>query len=221
MKQILLTLFIGILLISLVSAIDPVFQVNKEFDLKRACSDNGFFCGNDFTCNITLISPDGTLITNNTIMTDQISFRNITVTQVQNDELGIIKAIEGCNNVTLAGLDTFDIFITADGKPFQQFPIQFVVIILSLILVGVGLIQGRLRMFKHIGSMLMLIMGVITLFPGYSFINWTTLMGKGMGFGLIGLGMFFLIEDAFSRDEQDEHFEQKHKGGGEDDFEES
>ena len=212
---------------TLVVAVDPIFQVNKEFDLKRACSDNGFFCGSDFTCNITLISPEGTLIINNTIMTNQISFRNITITQIQNNELGIMKAIEGCNNETLAGLDTFDIFITADGKPLQQFPIQFVVIILSLALVSIGLIQERLRMFKHIGSMIMIVIGVITLYPGYSFINWTTLMGKSIGFGLLGIGFYFLINEAFSRTKQVEHFGQEgdeqedlfdNEGGGEDDF---
>ncbi len=63
------------------------------------------------------------------------------------------------------------------------------------------------------GSMVIIVMGIITLFPGYSFINWTTLLGKALGFGLIGVGAYFLIDDAFSRDEQEVHFKVR---GGED-----
>ena len=53
----------------------------------------------------------------------------------------------------------------------------------------------------------MMIMGVITIYPGYSFINYTTLLGKGLGFILIGLGFYFLIEDSFSRNKQEDRFE--------------
>lgn len=188
---------------------DPTFQFNKKFDLKRMCSDGGFFCGSDFKCNITLIYPDGRLIINNQRMTDQVSFRNITVLQSQNNQLGFIKAIESCNNVSNAGSETFDVAITADGKKFQVFPIEFVVIIIGLVMVGVGLIVDRLRLFKHLGSIIVMIMGVVTLYPGYSFINYSTLTGKVIGFVFIGLGFYFMIEDSFSRDKQEETYDQQ------------
>lgn len=188
---------------------EEVFQFNKEFDLKRACFDNGFFCGSSFECNITLIYPDGTLLKNNVDMTNSGSYANITISQSENNQLGIIEAIESCNNVSNGGPDTFDIEITANGLPSQVFPVQFFAVILGFVMVLVGSTQEKLRMFKHVGSLTLMVMGVVTLYPGYSFINWTTLMGKTLGFGFIGIGFYFLIEDSFSRNIQDETFNQK------------
>ena len=231
MKKLMAFLFIGIFFVSLVGAEqEQTFQFNKEFDLKRGCSNAGFFCDSSFVCNITLIYPDGSLLKNNVIMGDFTSYRNVTINQTENNQLGFIKAIEVCNNGTWAGDETFNIVVTADGKKCQNFPIHFVVIIIGLVLMGTGAMIEKLKMFKSMGSMVIIIMGVITLFPGYSFINWTTLMGKAIGFGLLGMGFYFLINDAFSRNEQAENFEQKDnqgedlfdtERGGEDDIEQS
>ncbi len=98
--------------------------------------------------------------------------------------------------------------VTADGKDGQTFPTQFVIIILGLAFIIIGALEERLKLFQIIGSMVIIIMGILTLYPGYSFINWTTLFGKTLGFGLIGLGCYFLIEHSFSRDEQAPYFEQ-------------
>ncbi len=213
MKNKLYIILTSIILINLmlVSAIeDPTFQHNNAFDLKRGCSDLGFFCDSSFNCNITLIYPDGTILRDNQLMTDATSYRNITIVQSENNQLGFIKAIQSCNNGTSAGLETFDIAITADGKKFQVFPTQFPVILLGFLFIILGIVttNERLRLFKHIGSLILLVMGVVTLYPGYSFINWSNLMGKSIGFSLIALGFYFLIEDSFSRSEQSERFQQ-------------
>ncbi len=213
MKKIMIAFVLVLVLSSFVHA--QIFQVNKDYDLKRACSNGGFFCENDFTCNITIINPDGTLVTNNSPMTFQPTFFNISILAANNTQLGFGEAINGCNNVTKAGIEVFTIEFTADGKPFQQFPIQFVIIILGLLLIATGSMVEKLKLFKSIGSMGMMTMGVLTLFPGYSFINWTTLMGKVIGFSLIGIGSYFLINDSFSRNKQEEYFTQE----GEDDEE--
>lgn len=186
---------------------NPSFQFNTEFDLKRPCFDNGFFCSADFVCNVTLLYPDGTLLVNNSIMTNQGSFRNITIPQIDNNQLGFVTGIESCSNTTLGGPDTFTIEITGDGNEFLQFPHQFTFIIFALLMIGIGMVNDRLRMFKHLGSMLMMVLGVLTLFPGYSFINYSNLLGLSLGTILIGLGFYFLIEDSFSRNKQEDRFE--------------
>ncbi len=217
-NKILASLFLLLILVTTVTAQQtleeqiPSFQFNTEFDLKRACFDNGFFCSSVFTCNITLISPDGQVLVNNQVMTNQGSYRNITVSQISNDQLGFIQGIESCSNSTSAGPDTFTVAITGDGKPFQIFPQQFFIIILSFAMIVIGLAQEKLRMFKHMGAILMMIMGVITIYPGYSFINYTTLLGKGLGFILVGLGFYFLIEDSFSRNKQGDGFDSQPQG---------
>ena len=215
MNKLFLFLFISVLLVTTVNAQEvlteqiPAFQFNKEFDLKASCFDNGFFCDNSFVCNMTLVYPDGSLLIDNAIMTNQNSYRNITVSQSLNNQLGFATGIESCNNGTVAGSDSFIFAITGDGKPYRQFPHQFVIIIFSFLLVTVGLIKERFRLFKHAGSILMMIMGTLTLYPGYAFINYSTLMGKGIGFILIGLGFYFLIEDSFSRGKQGEGYDQE------------
>jgi hypothetical protein len=201
-------LFFFIFLIGSVSAVDPTFQVNKQFDLKRTCSNQGFFCDGDFDCNITISYPNGTAFINNSPMTNDVSYRNITITQAQNRELGILKAIHSCNNGTDAGLETFDIFITADGREFKDFPNQFFIILLGVGFVVLGSLVDKLRLFKYLGGVLFMVMGVLTLYPGFNFINWSTLMGKAFGFILIGMGFYFLIEDSFSRSKQAEHPDQ-------------
>lgn len=209
------TLFLSLLLLtsfSFVAAVeDPTFQVNTGFDLKRTCDNFGFFCDITVDCNITILKPNGELMINDVNMTFNTTFRNVTVTNLQNDKLGFAKATMGCANATNGGIDTFDVAITADGKPWSQFPQQFFIIILGFAFITLGLAKERLRMFKYLGSMVFMVMGVVTLFPGYAFINWTTLTGQVLGYGLIGLGFFFLIEDVFGRDEQDERFTQENQ----------
>lgn len=187
----------------------PSFEFNTQFDLKRACFDRGFFCDSAFVCNLTITKSDGTLMVDNQLMTRTGSYYNFTVDQGNNSRLGNSNAIMSCNNVSDGGPDTFVVQITGDGNPYRVFPQQFVIIGLAILMVFIGLINDRLRMFKHVGSILMMVMGVLTLFPGYSFINWTTLMGQSLGIILIGAGFYFLIEDSFSRDEQEDTYESK------------
>jgi hypothetical protein len=198
----------GMFLVSFVTAEeDPTFQFNTDFDLKRGCSVSGFFCGPSFTCNITLVYPDSSLLRDNVLMGDQGSYRNISIPSVENNQLGFMRAIQSCNNGSNAGFDAFDVAITADGRKFQVFPTQFVIIILGFLLVGAGFITDRMRLLKIAGSMLLMVMGVLTIYPGYSFMNYSNLMGWGLGVIIIGIGAYFLLEGSFSRDNQDEHFD--------------
>jgi len=117
MRKILLFLIIGMFLFPMVlAAQEPTFQVNKQFDLKRGCSINGFFCNSGFICNATLIYPDGNIMRDNVPMTHTNTYKNITITQEQNDQLGFVTTLISCNNGTWAGQEEFDIAITADGR---------------------------------------------------------------------------------------------------------
>lgn len=212
-KQLFFIFLIVFLAVPIVAASDPTFQFNKAFDLKRACSDRGFFCDNNFVCNISIIYPDGNTLVNNQRMTNNESFRNISINQGANNQLGFLEAIQSCNNGTTAGTETFPIAITGDGKPFEVFPTQFVIIIFAFCFVVIGLFAEKLRIFKTLGSILVMVLGVLTLYPGYSFINYSTLLGQGLGFVLVGLGFYFLaIDGNFSRERQVDGFKQDDDG---------
>ena len=81
-------------------------------------------------------------------------------------------------------------------------------IALGIILIMFGLLNERYTFLKMMGSFILMVMGVLTLFPGYNNISHTTLFGLVLGSTLIGIGFWFLIEDAFSRTKQQERFGQ-------------
>lgn len=193
------------------AAVEETFQHNDKYDLKRLCDNNGSFCSSSAVCNVTILYPNGNYLVNNQRMTNSGSVHNYSITEVQNNKLGFEKGIMSCTDGTYSGADTFDIAITGDGNPYRDFPNQFVFIIVGFVLAGIGFVSERLRLFKHAGGIILVVMGVLTLWPGYNFINWTTLVGKLIGFILIGLGFYTWIEDSFSRNKQEEHFEKENK----------
>lgn len=125
--------------------------------------------------------------------------------------LGAYSYLVVCNDsaANLGGFVSVGMKITADGKPEKIFPLEFSIVLFGLILVLFGLSKERYRLLQMMGGVIWIIMGVITLFPGYGLINWTTLTGKVLGFILIGMGFYFFVEPSFSRDEQDEYFTQE------------
>ncbi len=208
-----LTAFIilGILFISLTSAV--TFQQSTEADIKIVCINAGF-CSSATTCNVSIFAPDQSTLLDAVTATQAASLGsfNFTLTADQTKQLGEYSVGGFCLDGSVTNIVDFTFDVTADGQPFNVFPSEFSVILFSFLLIALGLFQERLRMFKHIGSILMMVMGVLTLFPGYSFTNWTTLQGLGLGTVLIGLGFYWLIEDNFSREEQDDSFEQEGRG---------
>lgn len=208
-KFIILAVVLGVFLLPNVLAIVELrFPYNTQFDLKRACFNNGSYCSSIAQCNITVIHPSANILLDNAPMTNNVSFHNITVFQDSNNELGIHQASMACCDNGACGTDTFEIEITGDGFEADIFPLEFSILIAGLVLIVVGTTQEKLRLFKHLGAILVMVMGVVTLYPGYANINYSTLQGLALGSGSIGLGFYFLIEDSFSRDEQQEGFAQ-------------
>lgn len=212
MKKLIFFLFIFFLVatISFISAeVEETFPYHDKFDLKRPCFLNGTYCSDSTSCNITIEYPDNTLLIDNIGMTNNVSFVNVTILEGQANVLGFYEATHICCDRGFCGKDTFEIAITGDGKPFHIFPTQFYVIILGFFLLTFGLFSEKVKLLKHLGSIIILIMGVLTLFPGYSFINYSTLLGKALGFTFVGSGFWFLIEDAFSKGKQEEYYTQE------------
>lgn len=198
------TLLFGIIFLlffSFISA-DMTAQFNKDYDLKRPCFNNGTYCSSSSNCNITLVYPDGNLLLDNQVMNNKFSFHNVTIPQSSINQLGIIFGIMSCADGSLYGEDTFDLYITADGKEPKTFPIELSITVISLIMILSGSFNDRLSLIKTSGSILLMVMGIITIYPGYSFINYSTLPGLGIGTISIGIGFYFLISDSFSRNKQ-------------------
>lgn len=211
-KQIFVLMLLGIFLVPTISA-DLVFQQSTIVDIKIVCINAGY-CSSSSICNVSVFNPEELTLLDGiqTTRASNLAFHNFTLNSTHTNTLGEYRVAGFCKDGSVTQLIDFTFDITADGKPLQVFPTQFGVILFSFFLIIFGLSKERFRMFKHIGSILLMIMGVITLYPGYAFINWTTLLGKSVGSSLIGLGFYFLIEDSFSRSDQEESYDQEQEG---------
>ena len=199
----------------------PAYEFNRDltFNTHVFNLSNGVRIDNSSTdCNYHLFDNRGAIVLNQQPMVFDVLGLDFEIVVNQNNftRLGEYSYLVVCNDSTndLGGLVSVGFELTADGKPSRPFPIQFSLILFSFLSIGVGLVKERFRFFQYMGSILMMILGVLTLFPGYSFINWTTLTGLSLGTILIGMGFYFLLEPAFSREEQEEHFDQGSEGGG-------
>lgn len=217
-KKILAGIFVGIFLISIVSAL--TFEQNDAVDIKVVCINAGF-CSSASVCNVSVFSPSEETLLDGIQATRAVNlaFHNFTLNSTQTSDLGQYRVGGFCKDGSVTQLIDFTFEVTADGKDFQAFPNQFAVIGLAFILIIFGLFNERYTLLKHMGSIILMVMGVLTLFPGYNFINHTTLFGLALGSALIGIGFYFLIEGSFSRTEQEETFNQD-QGREEEDFEE-
>lgn len=124
-----------------------------------------------------------------------------------------------CQDATnsLGGFVAVEFTITEDGMVSVPFPQQFSIIALGLILIIFGLFNNRYRLMQHLGSIIIMVMGVLTIFPGYNNISHSSLFGLSLGTILIAMGFYFLVEDSFSREGQQERFDQP-QGQEEGDF---
>ena len=91
-------------------------------------------------------------------------------------------------------------------------PNELIVLGAGYVLLFVGISIDKLRLVKYMGAILLMTMGVYTLFPGYAGINHEGLVGLSLGTISIALGFFYLLEDSFSFDKQVETFDQHDDG---------
>ncbi len=197
----------GIFLVALVSGL--TFQQNKEVDIRIVCINAGF-CSSTTDCNVSVFAPDQTTLLSGVQATPtaNLASYNITLDSTQTSQFGEYTVGGFCLDGSVTNVIDFTFDITANGKPFEKFPNQFVIILLGFILIMFGLFNERYSLMQRMGSIVLMVMGVLTLYPGYNFINHTTLFGLALGSTLIGMGFWFLIEDSFSRTDQEETFNQ-------------
>lgn len=207
-KNLLATLIIGMFFISFISA-DLTFQQGKEVDLKIVCINAGF-CSSSGQCNVSVFSPS-----ENTLLdaipgtqSPSLAFYNITIPSNSIQEFGDYRVSGFCKDGSVTAVVDFTFEVTGDGNPSQVFPKQFFFILLGFLMIVFGFVNERFSLMKTLGGIIWMVMGVITLFPGYSFINHTTLFGIAFGTILIGGGFYFLIEGSFGRNRTRNSFDQ-------------
>lgn len=186
------------------------------YDLKRTCSNNGTYCSTATSCNVTIVRPDGTLLANNRLMTNNLAYYNATLNQTDNRWLGrgigTLTCTDPSGNIKGNGYATFNYVVTGDGNDYRDVPHQLIILAIGLILIFVGKLREDFAIVQNLGSMIVIIMGVLTIYPGYSFFNYSSLMGLGIGATSLGLGLYFLLERALSREREVKHYDNSDDG---------
>ena len=100
-----------------ISAIDPdlIYKQYSEVDLKIPCYNNGTWCGSTAICNITAMWPNGTILVNNGMMTNQGSFHNYTLSSSQTSVVGVYSDSMVCNDNGHNGKVSFEHEISNSG----------------------------------------------------------------------------------------------------------
>lgn len=106
-----------IFLFCFAGAFAEVHKQNECFDLKNQCFFNGTYCPASSICNVTIFSPNATVLVNNLQETNQISFHNYTFCQTS--DIGEYSGSVTCYNNTNA-YTTFTFDITPTGKKLSE-----------------------------------------------------------------------------------------------------
>lgn len=180
------------------------FAQNSVIDFKEMCyNPDGSFCSSDTSCNLTIISPDRSIIINSGEMTNNINYHNYTFHS--GNKMGQGLMVMSCSDGVLNGTEPFVYDITANGDDYQQFPPEFIIAFIGIFLIIISKFIGKYKILNYMGSILIFVFGILTLYPGYSHINYSVLSGLTLGIVSIGLGAFFLLIDFFSYSSQKEH----------------
>lgn len=218
MNKIIIFLALGILVYSgipLATAVDNekvsdyTFSQYETISLKRSCVINGTFCAPaTTTCNITIQAPNGDNIINNSRLTVNSGFTNITLPNTPRTEryFGFYLNTISCTLGGESGAESFFFEKTADGNPSKTIPTQIIILIISIIILFGGLWFDRYIILKVLPAVAIFILGVITLYPGYSYINYSTLSGLMLGSICLGLGAYFMLDPYFSHGNQKERY---------------
>ncbi len=192
-----------------------VLKLNSDFEFHFHVvnNSNGVMLDNTtVNCGFHLFNSSGNHIFEDDSVNMDINGDDFTILIDKNNfsRVDDYAYLFGCHNETqnIGGQISRGLEVTQDGEVSIVFPQQFSIIALGIILIMFGILNQRYKLLKHMGSIIVMVMGVITLFPGYNNISHTSLFGLAFGSSLIAIGAWFFIEDSFSREEQEQNFHQ-------------
>ena len=101
------------------------------------CRIDGAICDSGYTCNLTTLHPNQTLIVDARPMVRGITYYNLTLNGTQLPVNGFYENTIDCGNGTSSGSNTFFFQATPNGsKPFDE--AQGLIIIISMIIILLG-----------------------------------------------------------------------------------
>ncbi len=202
MKKIILTIILGIFLITLSSA-SPSFYVKQyePYDITFSCTDDSQllgFCSPATNCNITIIYSNSTIMVNNQNTTNLFNGKfNYSITSAQTNLNGEYNARVGCSGNGLNNSADFTYEVNPlgeEGKSFLLNPILIFLTFFAFIFIGLG-IGLKIPPLGFIGSILLVLAGMYTMIYGFGGV--ANLYTRGVAISLLGLGFIFMISSGY------------------------
>ena len=167
-KLALLILVVFSALLPLVSA-DYIYRQGNSIDIKTSCFNNGTYCSNAATCNLTALYPNSTAFIDNQPMTYNPSYFNYTLPS--SDILGIYQSSVVCEDSGNNTYSTFDFSITSSGNPATTSDsILFAILIIACLVISVICIFIGINIEKPIILIVGVLLGIIFLIFAFQLI---------------------------------------------------
>lgn len=93
---------------------DYIYKYNTTVDIKNPCINNGTWCSASSQCNITVQYPNGSVLVNKGVMSNQNTYYNYTISDSQT--LGYYPITMSCLDSGLYGVDSFYILVSKNGE---------------------------------------------------------------------------------------------------------
>lgn len=192
--QIIIPILLLLMIPLAIAQSDLVFKQLEEFDLKIPVFFNDTIASNETICNITIFQPNGDTLFSNRVMTNQITFHNITILPSQTQIIGDHTVSVFCNEGSNNGFSTFTYLISPSG--IDDDSLAQLILLSSAFLFSVGLIWfGFNRQdgyFALFGGILLFVMGLYILLNGVGLYRNT--LTNGMSFVILGFAGYVSIK---------------------------
>lgn len=194
-------MFILIQLAPMVSALtdsdaDYLIKQYSVFDVKRNCIYNGSSCSYAASCNITInyIQGNGSILYNNTQMTNNGAYHNLTLTGADTKLAGWYQTFITCTDLGDSGSETFYYRVTPTGDENNTNTFIIIGIVFGLIVSFGYLAKNEYIVF--IGGMTAAIAGIYGMIYGFG--STQTDFTRMLSMIILGLGIIFIIQPAYS-----------------------
>ncbi len=190
MKKIILTIIMGMFLLTCVSAADDDY-LGKQYEdvyIIETCGDSGEPCDATFLCNITIIDPLQKVIVLNIPMERNDTIYNYTLTDT--DELGIYKIKTYCGNGTFNG-ESIDgrLEVTTTGKDVDS-TLTIIILVIAFVLFLIGLVIKN-NSIGFISGILFLISGIYIMIYGFTYV--ADMYTRAIALVILGFGMIIIL----------------------------
>ena len=125
-----------------------VAEIDMPFDILEECLNNGTYCSGAALCNVSVKSPDGSLLIDNKVMINQISVHNFSVNASDNERLGQHEVTTICADNGRQNFGKFFYLVTANGETVSLaksifYALGFIVILGLFIFSVFGFVQSE------------------------------------------------------------------------------